>query len=684
MNTATTHPFKLLKGLLFLLLISASQTYAQQSPVSLLGELRKLQELSTLPAYEPRLLVRQTSSYDTTGNNDDGFSGKYSFVRRNPDSSLVIFEAKGNGVINRIWTPTPNDDLLDFYFGGAKKPSFSIRFSDLFSNKVFPFVLPLCGNQLGGYYCYLPIPFRDGCKIVSRGKKMEFYQIQYRAYPKATAVRNFSLQLKPEETMVLKSLEHNWKKIQEKGTQQGPSKSLQKDLELQPGQSQVLAELNTPGRITRLAISPASAFSGLEKQIDLRITWDDESTPAVYAPLADFFGYAFGLPSMQSLLLGAQGDTLYLNFPMPFDRKAKVELLYRSTAAKSIAATATSVSKTAVDVSSITAAQKHRSDSATNTSLNSTTAQTKKLQLKIEYTDQQRDPAREGKFYAFWNKDLNAPLGKPHIFLEGQGRGHYVGTILQAQGLEPGMTLFFEGDDETYVDGQMTAHGTGSEDYFNGGWYAMLDRWDTKMSLPLHGALDYSLPFSRTGGYRLFVSDKMPFEESLRHIIEHGPENNNKRVDYTSIALYYAEKAIHKNQQQPQHALTTVYIPDTLMLYPQLMNYGIMGNFSIDGNTYTANNSGNIRINLSEIPAGRYKLYADLESNIQGATVSLWQRQSLLRDSLSFYATDKQIRDKTFLVPITLDAFKSSITFQFKPGQEGKKIWINRLIFIRE
>lgn len=93
MNTATTHPFKLLKGLLFLLLISASQTYAQQSPVSFLGELRKLQELSTLPAYEPRLLVRQTSSYDTTGNNDDGFSGKYSFVRHNPDSSLVIFEA---------------------------------------------------------------------------------------------------------------------------------------------------------------------------------------------------------------------------------------------------------------------------------------------------------------------------------------------------------------------------------------------------------------------------------------------------------------------------------------------------------------------------------------------------------------------------------------------------------------
>lgn len=653
MNPFKDLQVKTLKCLLLLILVISTPAAAQQGQVSLLTELGKIQDLSTLPAYETNLLVRQTSSYDTTGNNDDGFSGKYSFVRRNADSSLVIFEARGNGVINRIWTPTPNDDILDFYFGGASKPSFSIRFSDLFSNKVFPFVLPLCGNQLGGYYSYLPIPFKNGCKVVSRGKKMEFYQIQYRAYPKNTKIQNFSLQLNAAETKAVKSFESSWKAVQARGTSGAGTKTLVKDLELQPGASQVLAELNTPGRITRLALSPASAFSGLEKQIDLRITWDDESTPAVYAPVADFFGYAFGSPSMQSLLMGTQGDTLYLNFPMPYDRKAKIELLYRP------------------------------SNPATS-NLAATAAQTKKVHFEMQYNDQKRNISKEGKFYAFWNKDLNATLGKPHLFLEGAGKGHYVGTILQAQGLEPGMTLFFEGDDETYVDGEMTAHGTGSEDYFNGGWYAMLDRWDTKMSLPLHGALDYSLPFSRTGGYRLFLSDKMPFEKQLRHFIEHGPEHNNKRVDYTSLALYYADKAIHSNQQQPSNPLTKVYMPDTLMLYPQLMNYSVMGNFSIDGNTYTANNSGNIRINLSEIPAGRYKLYADVESNRQGALVSLWQRQSLLRDSISFYSPDKQIRDRSFLVPITLDAFKSSITFQFKPGQEGKKIWINRLIFFRE
>ena len=58
------------------------------------------------------------------------------------------------------------------------------------------------------------------------------------------------------------------------------------------------------------------------------------------------------------------------------------------------------------------------------------------------------------------------------------------------------MTLFFEGDDSTYVDNKMRLHGTGSEDYYNGGWYALLDRWDRGNSLPLHGCLDYSLPMA--------------------------------------------------------------------------------------------------------------------------------------------------------------------------------------------
>ena len=633
----------------FLLFITQTSSYGQQQQVSLLTELQRFTDFSKLPEYETGNVVRQTSSYDTTGNNDDGFSGKYSFVRRNADSSLVIFEAFGNGVVNRIWTPTPNDAPLDFYFGGASKPAFSIRFSDLFSNKVFPFVDPLCGNQLGGYFCYLPIPFKNGLKIVSRAKKMEFYQVQYRGYPKSTKVENFNMQLKPTEKKAVESLQAAWESIRHNGSMpasNASNKHLVVDTIIEPGQRITLAEINKPGRINRLVLSPAAAFSGNPKQLDIQITWDDEQIPAVYAPVADFFGYAFGSPSMQSLMMGAENDSLYLNFPMPFDRKAKIELIYRSPSNGRQPA--------------------------------------QKIQLQLNYSDIKRDPKREGKFYSSWNKEVTTTAGKPHVFAEGEAKGHYVGTILQAQGLEPGMTLFFEGDDETHVDGEMTMHGTGSEDYFNGGWYAMLDRWDTKMSLPLHGALDYNLPFSRTGGYRLFLSDKLSFNKSFYHAIEHGPENNNKKGDYTSVAFYYADKPLSRRIVAPTNAQANVYIPETLMLYPQLMKFSIMGNISVDGNTFTASNDGHLGISLQEIPPGKYKLYADLESNTEGAEVSLWQRQTLLKDSISFHGPKKELKDRTFLVPLEVTEFKNSITIQFKPDPTRKKIWINRLIFVKE
>jgi hypothetical protein len=198
------------------------------------------------------------------------------------------------------------------------------------------------------------------------------------------------------------------------------------------------------------------------------------------------------------------------------------------------------------------------------------------------------------------------------------------------------------------------------------------------------GILDYSLPYSRTGGYRLFLSDKLPFEKSFYQDIEHGPENNNKVADYTSVGLYYADKSLSEEVNAPTNSSTRIYTPDTLMLYPQLMSYSLNGNIGIAGNTYTATNGGQLRISLQEIPAGKYKLYADLEQNTDGAEVSLWQRQTLLKDRVSFYSTRKEIKDMTFLTPLEITEFKNTITIQFKPDATRRKVWINRLILVKE
>lgn len=631
---------------LFLLLLALGffpQTEAQEVNIS--SELQRLIDMERLPEYVDQTRLLQVSSYDTTGGNNDGFSGQYSFLYKNPDSSLVIFEEQGKGVINRIWTPTPTEDTLDFFYGGAEKPSFSIKFSDLFSADVYPFEEPLSGNEIGGYYTYVPIPFEDGLKIVFRGKKLEFYQIQHRALPDQYEVENFSMDFSSAERNLMEQLKRSW--AQDRDFSAASTTTV--DTRISPGETITLANYDKGGRILGFEFDQAQLFEGLNKQLDLRITWDNEQVPALYLPLADYFGYAFGKTSMQSLLLGTKDNMNYSYLPMPFDKTAKVELIYRAS--------------------------------------DKTSVETPPLDIKARFyaSDKERIKGKEGKFYTFWNKDLDAPLGVPHQFLKGKGKGHYVGTIMQTQGLRPGMTLFFEGDDVTTIDGEMRIHGTGSEDYFNGGWYALMDRWDRKVSLPLHGSLDYSLPYARTGGYRLFISDKMPFEREIDHTMEHGPEDNNMPVDYTSVALYYAEAPVNSEQQKPTNELTGTYIPDTFILFPQLIKYTVAGDVNIQHNGEMLSSRGGMaRIDLSELPPGNYKLYADMETGPQGGEITIWQRQKQVSDIVSFHSEGKGRQEKNYLSDVVIDDFQETITLRFVDKGDQSTIWLKQLILEKQ
>jgi hypothetical protein len=249
------------------------------------------------------------------------------------------------------------------------------------------------------------------------------------------------------------------------------------------------------------------------------------------------------------------------------------------------------------------------------------------------------------------------------------------------------MTKFFEGDDSTSTDGVARIHGTGSEDYFNGGWYALLDRWDTKMSLPLHGALDYSLPFCRTGGYRLYLNDKLSFSNHIFHTIEHGPEGNKEPVDYISVGLYYSDTS-PESVTKPTNSLSKVYIPDTLIMYPQLMRFTISGTVAInqvnETSTFTSLNDGRANISLAELPAGSYKIYADIETDRWGADISLWQRQTQIGDWLPMYSERNETKKHVHLGDISLDELKNSVTIVFRTTGDHDQLILNRLIFEKQ
>lgn len=646
--------------LVFFVLYISTSAQEKKKSLGLIDFLKVYTDIASLPSYESGSYAAETSTYDRTGLNNDGFAGTYSYIRKNADSSLVIFDVKGSGLINRIWTPTPSEDSLEFYIDDMSKPSFTICYMDLFSGKVYPFVTPLCANQLGGYYCYLPIPFNESCKIVFKGKLTRFHQIGYRLYPKGTRLKKFSMMLNKEEEEELSKIKSIWSKpdLFINTLNDGSNRSMitVPSFILKAGDTKTVFETEQPGRILGFELRSSEDLENISKNIDLKITWDDEKFPAVYCPVADFFGYAFGKPSMKSLWIGSEGGRNYFYFPMPFDKSAHIELLYRT--------------------SSDGAVQKQVS-----------------FQFAIVYTKEPRDVVHEGKFYAYWRRENPVPVHQPFTMLEAKGKGHFVGTALQAQGLNAGMTSFFEGDDSTVVDGELRMHGTGSEDFFNGGWYALLDCWDAAMSLPISGSLEYSIPFCRTGGYRFFVGDKIPFERSFFQSIEHGPEHNLVPADYTSVSYYYCSQ---NNFQPsiPSNQNTTVYIADTLVLYPQLLNVGVQGTMETETKWgfptgglsyyYSVDEDTKLRISLRDIPAGDYRVFLDYVKTPEGAKFSIWQRQTALTDwmdSRSDKISRIEMQDMTDLVITPLN---NTISFRFKPDKKQGKFILNRIVLIRQ
>ena len=264
--------------------------------------------------------------------------------------------------------------------------------------------------------------------------------------------------------------------------------------------------------------------------------------------------------------------------------------------------------------------------------------------------------------------------------------------MLQAQGLKTGMTIFFEGDDSTVIDNELRFHGTGSEDYFNGGWYALLNRWDAKMSLPLHGALDYSLAFARTGGYRFYITDKMSFEKSIYQSIEHGGEHNAVPGLYTSVSYFYCDKSPQLTSSNTNEN-TKVYIPDTINIYPQFSNVVLGEDINVktvwdnndEGQSFdiTAFDNSMLKVVLGDIPAGNYKLFISYAKQPNGCDFSLWQRQTQLSDWQSSAASDKQKVKEMFAGKIHITELNNAATLQFKTTANNNKFLWTKMMLVK-
>lgn len=558
-------------------------------------ELRQLSRLDLLPSYRSGA-VDGVSSYDSTGGNNDGFDGKYSYLRKE-EGKLVIADFKGPGVIDRIWTPTATNDTLEFWFDGEKQPRLKICFMDLFRSGKKPFVYPLCGNEVGGYFCYFPFTFKKSCKITFSGEMIQFHQISYRSL-EGYDVETFRPELSAEESSLIDEICRKWSNDNPDVTQFLNDGTIplvkEENFFLEPGGEFTFFESHDAGRILGFEIEGGAVFEGLNKDIILTAQWDDDPVPAINAPVADYFGYAYGKPSMEGLFVGSDHGRHYSFFPAPYDKSARITLKYRERPG---------IAQAPVQ-----------------------------LTTRVHYCNEARNLEKEGKFYACWRRE-KPQKGKPYKFLSHKGRGHYVGTVLIGQGFDFKSTDFFEGDDSTYVDGASRVHGTGSEDYLNGGWYSELDRWDKATSLPTHGCLEFAHATCRSAGYRFFIGDKQSFNANIWHGIEHGGIGNEAPVDYTSVAFYYADSP-SVDGMEPTEELCTVYVPQKY--HVEIRNLPITTSYWMR----TENHVGSmecwspgedlIRVVMDKVPEGRYRIVLSYLKRRNGAEFSLWQRQKML------------------------------------------------------
>ena len=294
-------------------------------------------------------------------------------------------------------------------------------------------------------------------------------------------------------------------------------------LQLKPGESVTLAEIQGPGEINHMWFTIASGEAYHLKKLVLRLFWDGETTPSVEAPIGDFFGLGLGeYVDWQSLPMNvAPLRSLNSYWSMPFARSARITLTHEGSQ----------------NVSAFYYNFDYRLYRELPANLAYFHAQYRQAAPNVPTTN---DWQTNGDA----NRLLNPDGKQNYVYCEARGRGHLMGVtlgILQNQEFWAG-----EGDDMIFIDDETTPAiiGTGSEDYFLGAW----DFGGRDGALPfahLYNGAPFMTAAERTGGryclYRWHGDNPVTFTRYLRHTMEHGHANHRADNFYSCCYWYQTE-----------------------------------------------------------------------------------------------------------------------------------------------
>lgn len=437
------------------------------------------------------------TSYDRTGGNDDFGT----FLRDGPTGWKVLVDLKGPGYVSRYWCTGGSknaDKKIRFYFDGEKKPSIETTIGEWFGGTE-PFTSPIAANEPYCWFSLLPIPYQKQLVIMAEapvGDEKMYYHINYHPLPAEEAVDTFSLPLSKKETELLNQIKQAWnhpERIQPDALQQKES-----SVTLPAKEQKTALKIEGPAVIHKLTLTAEfeSSISAAKREKILRETilhmyWDDQPAPSVNVPLASFFGSLRYRQRFQSFYFGMSNETFISRFPMPYQTQCRIELNNMSDTPLKISAT-----------------------------------------VELTAPDGKNQDHAYGYFHSGWQKTTPQQTGSSHPIVTAQGKGVYAGCVLGVMSLDRSWWIL-EGDERIWIDGEASPgwHGTGLEDYFNGGWY-----YGNALIGPFHG-LPFKAPF-RTVQYRIHFTDPVPFTSSFQMDFERGPDHAS-RADMESVSFYY-------------------------------------------------------------------------------------------------------------------------------------------------
>lgn len=451
------------------------------APVSAISPFRQLYDLDDLPLLKTGIRTYQVSSHDPAGGNAD--AGHFVRVAGNVK---VLADLQGPGIVRRIWSANPSGRLRISVDGAAVVDA---PFQDVFENKVRGFRSPVAGRTSGGWYSYVPIAFGQSCVITATDAGNFYYQVTWQKLAEGSVVTPFGGDLSQADAASSDKALDVWTRLGDDVLDKRAVALPKRFISLPPG-GRWAQPIQGPGTITALRFAfPSSVTWSTLRQTVLRISFDGEKS-AVEAPLADFLGLGFERTRWKSLALGMSDAGGYCYFRMPFRRNARIELENQS-----------------------------------------------RFSFQASFTGLARPGVPQkawGYFHANYHSAVNA-AGRDYEFGKLQGVGHVVGVTESMRG--NGTLWFLEGDEKVYVDGSNVPdiYGTGTEDFYNCGWYFQTGLVDA----PLHGVSHKT--DNEIAAWRFEIPDAIPFQRQLDFHMEHGGTDDVPGSEYSSVIYWYGK-----------------------------------------------------------------------------------------------------------------------------------------------